>query len=118
MVVGQFDCGSRFFRLAFKPGAPHIQTVLETYPFTFDIQADPLRESRYRWTVCQGVQIHVRSPHSYSTRLEAEKKADGYVKARGTLAEWRMINLTRRPSDLNQWAKRMVDARAHDVHVL
>jgi hypothetical protein len=60
----------------------------------------------------------VRSPHSYSTRLEAEKKADGYVKARGTLAEWRMINLTRRPSDLNQWAKRMVDARAHDVHVL
>jgi hypothetical protein len=49
--------------------------MLGTHPFTFSIQPDPLRGSRYRWTVCEGSQIHVRSPHSYATKDEAEKEA-------------------------------------------
>ncbi len=54
---------------------PHNAIMVETHPFTFEIQPDPLQESRYRWTVCQGSQIHIRSPHSYATRSEAEKEA-------------------------------------------
>ena len=49
--------------------------MFKTHPFTFRIEPDPLRESRYRWTVCEGTQIHVRSTHSYATRGEAEKEA-------------------------------------------
>ena len=61
--------------LAPSPGAPHIRIMVETHPYTFRIEPDPLQESRYRWTVCEGSQIHVRSPHSYATKDEAEKEA-------------------------------------------
>jgi hypothetical protein len=30
----------------------------------------------YRWTICEGVQIHLRSPQSYATLLEAKEDAD------------------------------------------
>ena len=53
----------------------HSLMMIETHPFTFEIQADPLQTSRYRWTVCEGSQVHIRSPHSYATRNEAEKEA-------------------------------------------
>jgi hypothetical protein len=49
--------------------------MVEAHPYTFRIDPDPLRGSRYRWTVCEGIQIHVRSPHSYATKDEAEKEA-------------------------------------------
>jgi hypothetical protein len=61
---------------------PYNGTMVETHPFTFEIQADPLQESRYRWTVCEGSQIHIRSPHSYATRSEAEKEAGKAVSRR------------------------------------
>lgn len=61
--------------------------MAEVHPFTVKIEADPLRENRYRWTVCEGAQIHLRSPHSYATRREAEKDAE---KAMSNLvAKWR-----------------------------
>lgn len=44
--------------------------------FTVRIEPDPLIEGRFRWTVCEGNQIHLRSPHSYATRREAEQEAD------------------------------------------
>jgi GH24 family phage-related lysozyme (muramidase) len=47
----------------------------EKHPFTFNVMADPFEESRYRWTVCEGSQIHMRSPKSYETQSEAEKEA-------------------------------------------
>jgi len=50
-------------------------SMLKTHPFTFGIEPDLLRELRYRWTVCEGSQIHVRSPHSYATKPEAEREA-------------------------------------------
>ena len=46
-----------------------------THPYTFKIEPDPMRELRYRWSVCEGEQIHRRSPHSYATRREAEAEA-------------------------------------------
>ena len=52
------------------------------HPFIFNIVADPLRQLRYRWTVCEGDQILVRSPCSYATRQEAEKEAARAVKRR------------------------------------
>lgn len=44
--------------------------------FTFKIEPDPLGGQRFRWTVCEGSQIHLRSPHSYETRREAEAEAN------------------------------------------
>jgi hypothetical protein len=44
--------------------------------FTVKIKPDPLVAGRFRWTVCEGDQIHLRSPHSYASRLEAEREAD------------------------------------------
>ena len=63
------------FVLAARPPLPHNAIMVETHPFTFRIEPDPLRELRYRWTVCEGTQVHVRSPHSYATRREAENEA-------------------------------------------
>jgi hypothetical protein len=48
----------------------------EAHQFTIRVEADPLREGRYRWTICEGVQIHLRSPQSYATRREASEDAD------------------------------------------
>lgn len=44
--------------------------------FTFKIEPDPLGARRFRWTVCEGTRIHLRSPHSYETRREAEEEAN------------------------------------------
>jgi hypothetical protein len=49
--------------------------MVEAHPYTYRIEPDPLHEARYRWTVREGSQIHVRSPHSYATKEEAEKEA-------------------------------------------
>jgi hypothetical protein len=48
----------------------------EAHHFTIRVEADPLRERRYRWTICEGIQIHLRSPESYATRREAQEHAD------------------------------------------
>jgi hypothetical protein len=45
------------------------------HPFTVIIEADPLDDRRFRWSVCEGNQIHIRSPHSYATRREADMEA-------------------------------------------
>ena len=45
------------------------------HPFTFKVDPDPLSERRFRWSICEGDQIHMRSPHSYATRREAEMEA-------------------------------------------
>jgi hypothetical protein len=58
--------------------------MTEGHPFTVKIEADPLSALRYRWTVCEGSQIHIRSPHSYATRREAVEEAN---KALSKLAE-------------------------------
>jgi hypothetical protein len=62
--------------LASKTTLPHSVTMAEVHSFTVKIEADPLRETRHRWTVREGIQIHLRSPHSYATRREAEAAAD------------------------------------------
>ena len=53
----------------------------------FNVDADPLRAGRYRWTVCEGVQIHLRSPQSYATQREAKEDADKAMS--GFAADWR-----------------------------
>jgi hypothetical protein len=55
------------------------------HSFTFKIEADPLNEHRFRWTVCEGDQVHIRSPHSYATRREAEAEAQKAVIKRSSL---------------------------------
>jgi hypothetical protein len=51
----------------------------EVHPFTVRIEADPLSALRFRWTVCEGNQIHIRSPHSYATRREADREANEVI---------------------------------------
>jgi len=43
----------------------------EEHPFTVEIEIDLLNTGRFRWNVCQGYQIVMRSPHSYATRRQA-----------------------------------------------
>ena len=63
--------------LAIGTGPPHIGVMIdEAHPFMFNVDADPLRARRYRWTVCEGIQIHLRSPQSYATQHEAKEDAD------------------------------------------
>jgi hypothetical protein len=56
-------------------GADLQRILTEKHPFSFKIDADLLRPSRFRWTVCEGDLVHLRSPHSYATRREAEDEA-------------------------------------------
>jgi hypothetical protein len=58
------------------PASGHYVTMDKAERFTFHVEPDPLGAGRFRWTVCEGTQIHLRSPHSYATRLEAEQEAD------------------------------------------
>jgi hypothetical protein len=63
------------FALAAAALWPHSGFMAKPHPYEVHILADLLSERRFRWTVCEGVQIHVRSPHSYATRREAETEA-------------------------------------------
>jgi hypothetical protein len=67
---GWFD-----FVLARWTLSAHDVAMAITHPFTFKIEADPLSGRRFRWTVCEGDQIRLRSPHSYATRRETEADA-------------------------------------------
>ena len=64
------------FPLTLEVAAYHIGVVAEDPHFTINVEADPLREGRYRWTIREGVQIHLRSLQSYVTRQEAKEAAD------------------------------------------
>ena len=75
------------FILATLPPLAHIAIMLESHPYSFNVMTDPLRDSRYRWTVCEGNQIHMRSPCSYAARSEAEKEAAKAVSRR--VEHWR-----------------------------
>src|SRR5271154_2622689 len=75
------------FVLATPTPLAHIAIMVEIHPYSFNVVTDPLRDSRYRWTVCEGNQIHMRSPCSYATRSEAEKEAARAVSRR--VEHWR-----------------------------
>jgi len=63
------------FILAAQTPLSHNANMTAFNRFTFKIEIDPLSERRFRWTVCEGNQVHIRSPHSYATRREAETEA-------------------------------------------
>ena len=63
------------FPLASGTSWAHSAAMPRVHPFTFNVEPDPLREARYRWTVCEGTQIRLRSPRSYSTKEEAVSEA-------------------------------------------
>jgi hypothetical protein len=45
-------------------------------PFSVRIEPDLLNPLRFRWVVCEGEQIVMRSPRAYSNREEAENEAN------------------------------------------
>ena len=57
----------------------------EIHPFTFNVLTDPLRESRYRWTVCEGSQIQLSEKagvhRNTISRAETEATAHGHAVA-------------------------------------
>jgi hypothetical protein len=57
--------------------------MAEAPTLTFNVEADPLRERRYIWTIRKALQIHLRSPQSFATRREAREDA---LKAMSRLA--------------------------------
>jgi hypothetical protein len=52
----------------------------EPHPFVIEIMVDPLDPSRFRWAICEGNQILLRSPRSYEVRGEAERDAHDALK--------------------------------------
>jgi hypothetical protein len=52
----------------------------QSHPFTIEVMADPLDATRFRWAICEGVQIILRSPKSYELRDEAERDAQEALK--------------------------------------
>jgi len=56
--------------------APYRVMADEAHPFMSKVDADPVRAGRFSWTICEGVQIHLRSPQSYATRREAKEDAE------------------------------------------
>jgi hypothetical protein len=50
------------------------------HPFAVEIVVDPLNADRFRWNVCQGTQITMRSPHSYAHRRDALINGDDAIK--------------------------------------
>jgi hypothetical protein len=52
----------------------------EASPFSIKIETDPLDSARFRWAICEGAHILVRSPNSHATREEAEKWAVDVLK--------------------------------------
>jgi hypothetical protein len=61
--------------LATATPLPHNATMGDVHPFTFKIEADPLSKRQFRWTICKGGQIHIRSPRAYPSRRETEIEA-------------------------------------------
>ncbi len=55
--------------------------------FTVIVEADPLNAAHFRWEIHEGDQIHMRSPHAYETREEAEEEAN--VALEKFIANWR-----------------------------
>jgi hypothetical protein len=62
--------------MAMRPESAHNVNMAKPEQFTVKIEPDPLGAGRFRWTIREGEQIHLRSPHSYATRREAEQEAD------------------------------------------
>ena len=60
------------FTLAASPWSRHNMNMAEPDRFTYQILSDLMSVRRFRWTISEGAQIHLRSPHSYATRREAE----------------------------------------------
>ena len=71
--------------VAKSPIESHSVGMASVHPFTFKVDADPLSDRRFRWSICEGDQIHMRSPHSYATRREAEMEAGKALLKRASL---------------------------------
>jgi hypothetical protein len=71
------------------PLSPHNAKMEEVHLFTVRIEADPLNKRRFRWTICEGNPIVIRSPYSYATRREANKEANEMLLR--YVATWRSI---------------------------
>lgn len=65
---------------------PYKSSMDEVHPFSIMIEADALNPRRSRWSLCEGNQILMRSPHSYATRREGENEASEAMKRR--IATW------------------------------
>ena len=53
--------------------------MAEKHPFTIEIDEDPQRERRFRWSIFEGEKLRDRSPQSYATIRHAKADADKFV---------------------------------------
>jgi hypothetical protein len=54
----------------------HNAIMAEKSPFLIWIEPDPLHPLWFRWTICEGEQVVMRSPRAYAARAEAEDEAN------------------------------------------
>jgi hypothetical protein len=65
----------------------HITGMVENHPFTIAVEADLLRDGRFRWTLCENGQVRNRSAISYAAKREALADAAKALDKR--IADWR-----------------------------
>jgi len=79
-------------------------------PFHIRTEIDPDCRYRIRWVVWDPFAGIFKSPKNYATEREAMRAAEGFIERRQTVWQKRMTTKTpKRPRDVNEWAKRMVD---------
>ena len=81
-------------------------------PLRIRIDEDPDRLGRFRWSVSDEYAGLFKSPGDFATEREALDDAEKYVDRRIRIWQKRkptLIKTPKRPRDLNQWAKRVVD---------
>jgi hypothetical protein len=69
------------------PQCAHIGQMVENHPFTITVEADLLRDGRFRWTLCENGQVRIRSAISYVA--ESEALADAAKAMEKRVADWR-----------------------------
>jgi hypothetical protein len=108
--------GSRIFILAPETSSAHSARMAEAPALTIDVAEDDARPGRYRWNVSENMKVRDKSLYSFGTKLEAQLDAVKFaLSLNGLWPPASMIKPPKRPRDLNEWAKRMVDIATGEV---
>jgi hypothetical protein len=90
--------------------------MAEFAPFHIRTELDPDQCTRVRWTVWDPYGGLFKSSKNFATEREALYDAERFIDRRQNVWQRRHLTKTpKRPRDLNQWAKRMVDLATGDA---
>jgi hypothetical protein len=84
-------------------------------PFHIRTETDPDCRYRIRWVVWDPFAGIFKSTKNFATEREALYDADRFIDRRETVWQRKMSKPPKRPRDINQWAKRMVEIATGEV---